>query len=162
MNTSLNVHEPIRSHIFSLMCMAALASSPAVHAAGETAAASGVQSTPVSVLKTEAAPPVSLVVNTSRILRLEIPATRISVANPAVADITPISSREIYVLGKSIGNTNLIIWNKSGATTSVDISVIAEPLPSGPAPEKKDSVEVIKGLQRIDVEFNKQPQGSQK
>ena len=112
---------------------------------------------PASVASTTtvAGPPLTLIVNKSTILRLETPATRISVANPAVADITPINNREIYVLGKSIGNTNLIIWDKSGKATMMDVKVTAEPVPAAPTPtpEEKDSVEVIKGLNKSKMEF---------
>ena len=113
------------------------------------------ESSQVVTSATEIAPPLSVVVNKSTILRLEIPATRISVANPAVADITPINPREIYVLGKSIGNTNLIVWNKNGTATMMDIKVVPEPVPVAPAAvaPKRDSVEVIKGLSKSEMEF---------
>lgn len=118
-------------------------------------ATKGEEAEPIASSATVMAPPLSVVVNKSTILRLEVPATRISVANPNVADITPINSREIYVLGKSIGNTNLIIWNKSGAATMMDLKVTPEPVPATPkpTPEEKDSVEVIKGLNKSKVEF---------
>lgn len=99
--------------------------------------------------------PLSVVVNKSFILRLEVPAVRIAVGNPAVADITPINSREIVVLGKSIGTTNIIVWDKSGAATMRDVSVAPEPPTPAPAPvpEERDSVEVIKGLNKSKLEF---------
>jgi pilus assembly protein CpaC len=104
---------------------------------------------------TETAPPLSVVVNKSTILRLDVAATRISVANPAVADITPINPREIYVLGKSVGSTNLIVWNKNGAAVMMDIKVTPEPIVATPvpAPADRESVEVIKGLNKSLMEF---------
>lgn len=148
---------PAASPIACLLFALALTAVPGVQAADAAAATKTGQAAPISLSKTETAPPLTLVVNRSSILRLEVPATRISVANPAVADITPINSREIYVLGKSIGSTNLIIWNKSGVATMMDVKVTAEPAPatSAPAVEEKDTVEVIKGLNRSEVEFNK-------
>jgi pilus assembly protein CpaC len=124
-------------------------------AAGIVVATPPEQTAPVVSSKTETSPPLTLVVNKSTILRLELPATRISVGNPAVADITPINSREIIVLGKAIGTTNLIIWNKSGTTTMMDVNVTPEPVIAAPppTPEQKDSVEVIKGLNRSKIEF---------
>ena len=91
-----------------LLLLAGVAPAP-TQAAGPASAAKPETPSPVMTSRTETAPAMSMVVNKSAILRLEIPAVRISVGNPAVADITPISSREIIVLGKSIGSTNLII-----------------------------------------------------
>lgn len=123
--------------------------------AAEPVAAKTAESSQVVTSYTEMAPPLMVVVNKSTILRLEIAATRISVANPAVADITPINPREIYVLGKTIGNTNLIIWNKNGTATMMDVRVTPEPVAAIPAvtPAKRDSVEVIKGLSKSEMEF---------
>lgn len=105
--------------------------------------------------RTETAPPLTLVVNKSAILRLEVAALRISVGNPAVADITPINSREIILLGKSVGTTNLIVWDKSGVATVRDLVVTPEPPPppKPAAPVERDSVEVIKGLNKSTLEF---------
>ncbi len=105
--------------------------------------------------RTETAPPLTLVVNKSAILRLEVAALRISVGNPAVADITPINSREIILLGKSVGTTNLIVWDKSGVATVRDLVVTPEPPPPPKpvAPVERDSVEVIKGLNKSTLEF---------
>lgn len=129
----------------------------AANGQARAAEAAAVKSEQVQVTSTvtEMAPPVSVVVNKSTILRLEVPATRISVANPAVADITPINPREIYVLGKTIGSTNLIVWNKNGAAVMMDVRVTPEPVVSTPAatPAKRESVEVIKGLSKSEMEF---------
>lgn len=110
---------------------------------------------PAAAPRTETAAPLTLVVNKSAILRLEVAALRISVGNPAVADITPINSREIILLGKSVGTTNLIVWDKAGVATVRDIVVTPEPPPppTPAAPEKRDSVEVIKGLNKSTLEF---------
>ncbi len=118
-------------------------------------AAKAPEAVAVVTTTTEIAPPLDVMVNKSIILRLEVPAARISVANPAVADITPINPREIYVLGKSVGSTNLIVWNKNGAAIMMDIRVAAEPVFTAPVPAaaKKDSVEVIKGLSKTEMEF---------
>lgn len=67
--------------------------------------------------------PMSLVVGKSTLLRLPQPADRISVGNPTIADVTAISSRELYLLGKVFGSTNLILWRKGGVTTVIDIAV---------------------------------------
>jgi pilus assembly protein CpaC len=40
-------------------------------------------------------------------------ASRISVGNPDTADIVVISPSQLYVLGKDIGNTNVLLWDKT-------------------------------------------------
>lgn len=119
------------------------------------AAAGPVLAGPPAAPRTETAAAVSLVVNKSAILRLEAPAVRISVGNPAVADITPINNREIILLGKSVGTTNLIVWDKSGVATMRDLIVTPEPPPppKPAAPVERESVEVIKGLNKSTLEF---------
>jgi pilus assembly protein CpaC len=67
--------------------------------------------------------PLSLLVGKSSLLRLDSAIERVSVGNPAVADVTLISPRELYLLGKTFGSTNLILWRKSGPTTLMDVSV---------------------------------------
>lgn len=65
----------------------------------------------------------ALTVGKSTLLRLPAPIDRISVGNPAVADVTLISNRELYLLGKTFGSTNVMLWRKGGATTVLDVSV---------------------------------------
>lgn len=71
-------------------------------------------------------PEMSLVVGKSTLLRLPQPVDRMSVGNPAIADVTPISEREVYLLGKDLGATNLIVWAKGGQATVIDIQVTAD------------------------------------
>jgi Flp pilus assembly secretin CpaC len=58
----------------------------------------------------------------SRVVTVITPANRVSVANPDVADIVVISPTELYVLGKDLGTTNVLLWDHSshliGASTS--------------------------------------------
>jgi len=37
-----------------------------------------------------------------------------SVANPDIADIVVISPTELYVLGKDLGTTNVLLWGRDG------------------------------------------------
>jgi len=64
-----------------------------------------------------------LVIGKSTLMRLPGPVERISVGNPSVADVTLISPTELYVLGKTYGSTNMILWRKGGAATAVDVNV---------------------------------------
>ncbi|MFK7964951.1 MAG: type II and III secretion system protein family protein [Burkholderiaceae bacterium] len=72
------------------------------------------------------APAMELIVGKSTLIRLSKPIQRISVGNPAVADVTLINNRELYLLGKGFGSTNVMLWRKGGGTTIVDVSVSAD------------------------------------
>jgi pilus assembly protein CpaC len=47
----------------------------------------------------------------SRVLRLDAPATRVSVGNPDIADILILRSTQLYILGKDLGTTNVLVWD---------------------------------------------------
>jgi pilus assembly protein CpaC len=68
-------------------------------------------------------PTMRLVTGKSTLLRLDAPVDRVSVGNPAVADVTIISPTELYLLGKSFGSTNVILWRKGGQTTAIDVVI---------------------------------------
>lgn len=68
-------------------------------------------------------PQMNLVIGKSTLLRLPSAIDRISVGNPNIADVTLISGRELYLLGKTVGGTNVILWRKGGSTTIVDVVV---------------------------------------
>lgn len=71
----------------------------------------------------EIGPGMSLTIGKSTLVRLPAPISRISVGNPAVADVTLISARELYLLGKTYGSTNVILWSRNGPTTIIDVAV---------------------------------------
>jgi pilus assembly protein CpaC len=74
-------------------------------------------------------PGMSLYAGKSTLLRLQDPIDRVSVGNPGVADVTVISQREVYLLGKALGTTNVIIWAKGGQATVIDVTVNADLTP---------------------------------
>jgi len=76
-----------------------------------------------SVGPSEIGPAMSLTIGKSTLVRLAAPISRISVGNPTVADVTLISSRELYLLGKTYGSTNVILWSRNGPTTIIDVAV---------------------------------------
>ena len=47
----------------------------------------------------------------SRVLTSSVRIDRVSVGNPDVADILVLRARELYVLGKDLGTTNVLLWN---------------------------------------------------
>ncbi|MGF1682439.1 type II and III secretion system protein family protein [Photobacterium minamisatsumaniensis] len=62
--------------------------------------------------------------NKSRLVEIPGSAKKISVGNPAVADILILRSNKIYVLGKKLGTTNVIVWDSRGQLITVlDVEV---------------------------------------
>lgn len=82
---------------------------------------------PVAYTSTEISQ-MTLPIGKSTILRLPPGAVRMSVGNPLVVDFIQIPAkgepRELYLLAKEVGSTNLIVWYKDGGTTVTDITVV--------------------------------------
>lgn len=49
----------------------------------------------------------------SRVVSLARPVTRISVGSPDIADLLLIRATEVYVLGKDLGTTNVLLWDRN-------------------------------------------------
>ena len=73
--------------------------------------------------KVERAQQINLAVGKSRLAPLPYPVSRFSVGDPRIADVILLNSSEAYMLGKSVGSTNLILWNKANDATIIDITV---------------------------------------
>ncbi len=61
----------------------------------------------------------------SEIVRLTIPAARVSVGNPDIADLIILQSTQLYVLGKDLGTTNVLLWDRSDVligTVNVEVT----------------------------------------
>jgi pilus assembly protein CpaC len=56
-------------------------------------------------------------------VNLDQPVTRISVANPSIADAVVISPQEILVNGLAPGRTSLVVWSKAGGPRHYRLSV---------------------------------------
>jgi pilus assembly protein CpaC len=74
----------------------------------------------------EIAPPVTLTMGKSTLVRLPAPIERISIGNPNVLDVTLTGTRELYLLGKSLGASNVMLWRKGGSVTVIDVSVVID------------------------------------
>ena len=77
----------------------------------------------LAVKPVEMAEPVRLTIGKSLLLRLPDHVQRISVGNPEVADVRVISPRELYLLGKKSGTTNMLVWGPNGQATLRDLQV---------------------------------------
>jgi pilus assembly protein CpaC len=61
----------------------------------------------------------------SKVVRLEEPAARISVGSPDIADILVLKSTQLYVLGKDLGTTNVLLWDRNDqliGTVAVEVT----------------------------------------
>jgi len=60
----------------------------------------------------------------SRIVELPAPAKRVSIGNPDIADVLILKSNELYILGKDLGTTNVLLWDAADhLVSSVSVSV---------------------------------------
>ncbi len=100
--------------------MASIALACLMPAAGYAAAA---KAEPAILPSATLGPSLDLFIGKSSLLRLPESVARISVGNPAVADVTLIGPKELYLLGKTPGTTNVIVWARNGPTTIVDVAV---------------------------------------
>jgi pilus assembly protein CpaC len=113
--------------VATLAASTALAQAPAV-IKGTTAtkaptAAVAPKAADVSTDLSTVGPSLNLTIGKSSLMRMPSAISRISVGNPTVADVTLISSTELYLLGKTYGSTNLIVWRKGAGPTAIDVNV---------------------------------------
>ncbi len=73
--------------------------------------------------RVDLAPQMNLSEGKSTLMRLPYPAARVSVGDSHIADVILLNPSEVYMLGKSVGSTNLILWSKTNDATIIDISV---------------------------------------
>jgi pilus assembly protein CpaC len=72
--------------------------------------------------------PLRLVSGKSQVVPIPGGITRVSVANPEMADVTVIAGRELYAIGKKVGSTNIFLWNKSGQMIVMDVIISTDTL----------------------------------
>lgn len=74
---------------------------------------------------------------------------RVAVGNPAVAEVTAVSAREVLVNGLAAGETSLVIWLQSGPRLTYELSV-----PSGATPIEKLREQLSRevGYEKVTVE----------
>ncbi len=90
-------------------------------AAQATSAATAAAATPPGPV--ERGLPLHLVAGKSTLLSLPHDIVRVSVGNPEVADVVLTHPREVYLLGRKNGQTNLMLWGKGSTTRLHDIAV---------------------------------------
>ncbi|AUQ89203.1 putative bacterial type II/III secretion system protein [Phaeobacter inhibens] len=79
------------------------------------------------VVKKGTAANLEVPMNRAVVVESDVPFSELSIANPSIADISSLSDRTIYVLGKSPGLTTLTLLDASGRLiTNVDVRVAAD------------------------------------
>jgi len=79
------------------------------------------------VVKRGTSSKLSVPMNRAVVVESDVPFAELSIANPAIADISSLSDRTIYVLGKSPGLTTLTLLDANGQLiTNVDVRVAAD------------------------------------
>jgi pilus assembly protein CpaC len=81
----------------------------------------------IRVLKQGTSRSLDVPMNRAVVVESDVPFAELSIANPGIADISSLSDRTIYVLGKSPGLTTLTLLDASGQLiTNVDVRVSAD------------------------------------
>ncbi len=73
-----------------------------------------------------AAIPVEVQVGKGTIVTLKEKSKRVSLSDPAIADLILISPTELLINGKQVGSTSLIIWDDDSKRTFFDVYVVAD------------------------------------
>ena len=68
----------------------------------------------------------SVMTGHSVVVRAPWPVARVSVSDPKVADVRALTPDRIMVMGKSIGTTDLMIWNEKEEMRRVQVAVSAD------------------------------------
>ena len=78
----------------------------------------------LTIMQGEASSPLQVSMNRAVVVEAENPFAELSIANPGIADISTLSDRTIYVLGKAPGRTTLTLLGPDGRLiTNVEIQV---------------------------------------
>ncbi|MDD7971746.1 type II and III secretion system protein family protein [Roseinatronobacter alkalisoli] len=104
---------------FKTLAAALLAASALV-----VAVPTGAHSETLRVLNGTSSSTLSIPMNRAVVVETDTPFAELSIANPGIADISTLSDRSIYVLGKAPGRTTLTILGADGSLFSnVDVQV---------------------------------------
>src|SRR4051794_32636309 len=99
----------------ALLAVAGAALAVAQPALAQVSVASGVQAGELDVP-----------VNKSQVLRADRAYSKALIGNPDIADIVPISSTSVYVLGKKTGTTSLTLYDRSNSLIAV-VDIVVGP-----------------------------------
>ncbi len=106
------------------MSIRSLASAAAVGMALAAASILPVRAENLRVVTGDAAAPLQVPMNRAVVVESDTPFAELSIANPGIADISTLSDKSIYVLGKAPGRTTLTLLGADGTLiANVDVHV---------------------------------------
>ncbi len=106
------------------MRMSSLCRAGAIALAAAAAAPAPAPAQTLRVMTGEASAALNVPMNRAVVVESETPFAELSIANPGIADISTLSDRSIYVLGKTPGRTTLTLLTADGRLiTNVDVHV---------------------------------------
>jgi pilus assembly protein CpaC len=65
----------------------------------------------------------SIAIGKSIVHKLKEPITRLSIGDSSIADVMLVNSKQIYILGKKSGSTNLNLWTGGNRVSVIDLAV---------------------------------------
>lgn len=111
-----------------------------------TTALTPVQAEVLRVMRGQASDVLAVPMNRAVVVESDVPFGELSIANPGIADISTLSDRSIYVLGKAPGRTTLTLLSPEGQLISnVDVQVTPD------VAEFKERLQQILPGERIEV-----------
>ena len=109
------------------MQMRQLMAAGAIGLALATSAVMPAKAEVLRVVKGTAAQALEVPMNRAVVLESDVPFAELSIANPGIADISTLSDRSIYVLGKTPGRTTLTLFTSEGELiTNVEVQVTTD------------------------------------
>jgi len=100
----------------------------------------------LKIMQGQASSALSVAMNRAVVVEADKPFAEVSIANPAIADISTLSERNLYVLGKAPGRTTLTLLGPDGSLiTNVEIQVTPD------IAEFKERLRQILPNERIEV-----------
>ncbi len=89
-----------------------------------TSALTAVEAQNLRVMEGSASAPLNVPMNRAVVVESDVPFAELSIANPGIADISTLSDKSIYVLGKAPGRTTLTLLSGDGKLISnVEVQV---------------------------------------
>jgi pilus assembly protein CpaC len=73
--------------------------------------------------------PITLRLGQAEIVKLPFHLKRVAIADPLVSDYRITGPRELYLLAKSVGKTNVLVWDSSGQNHRLVVSVVMDTQP---------------------------------
>jgi pilus assembly protein CpaC len=121
---------PTRRHPLAAAALLALLAATAVAGAAPAKAPKAAPAEPARADgRSEIGPTMTLINGKSTLMRLPYQAARMSVGDARIADVILLNKNEVYMVGKAVGTTNLILWNKNNDATIIDLSVVMDTAP---------------------------------